>query len=421
MHIVQDIASYKISFRSASPMDQVSDNQHYQPTLAMDVHEPVANGLESVQFDVWQNVLLPMLSIPDIFQLCAVSKSMQRLLLNEYTFRRLCVLRYQLSPHLDESYYIRAAKFLFIADKVARRCDPDCTDYFCGNDLLLDYKGNAIVKLLSLALNPPAMVGPVPRRTDADLLHPLVTEITLNAGHVSECFPSLSTDMIVERCTPLYTEVPIRSRRYRIEDITTLLLEVCGSVEHYQQAIINSLQDDMPRLEFYLPYVDDSCRFQELAKGLHSLAKSDARICSHLGLYVDASERRKHLTCAWSFNPYVDRALPSGYNISDPVLLTNEWLRDVEELEVSHSVFALLVMGRLRTSQVDDYFTAMIEHEDALTLTPLPECSCPDRHDPYLRLGYFLLSSSQGQQNRKEWTKVDLVDAMMRYAREQCD
>eukprot|EP00117_Sycon_ciliatum_P027297 scpid94291/ scgid22213/ len=227
--------------------EQVSENKPCRPTVAMDGHGSEANGLEAVHFDVWQDILLTMLSIEDVFQLCAVSKSMQELLLNEYTFRRLCMQRYQLSPHLDVSY-IGTAKILFIADKVASMCCPEDDDYYRNNERLLDFKGDAIVPLLSLALNPPDTVGLTPRWTNAHLLHPLVKEIDLVEHDALHYFPSIPEGMLLERCTPIYS-----NPSFQIEDITTLLLEICGSVEQYQEAIINSLQKDMPRLEFYLP------------------------------------------------------------------------------------------------------------------------------------------------------------------------
>ena len=53
-------------------------------------HESVNYGLDSVLFDVWDTNILPLLSIPDIFQLCGVNSDVSRLLFNEPTFKRLC-------------------------------------------------------------------------------------------------------------------------------------------------------------------------------------------------------------------------------------------------------------------------------------------------------------------------------------------
>eukprot|EP00117_Sycon_ciliatum_P049939 scpid104686/ scgid35329/ len=88
----------------------------------------------------------------------------------------------------------------------------------------------------------------------------------------------------------------------------------------------------------------------------------------------------------------------------------------IGELATNHSVVSLLILGRLRTSQVDDYFTAITEHEDVLRR--LPQSRSPDRHNLYRGFGTFLLSSSQGLKYQKEWTKVELVDAMVRYGNE---
>ena len=61
--------------------------------------EPVENELDCVLEDVWIDVLLPMLSIRDIFQLCAVNGRIRDLLLKECTFRRLC----QVSSNVQSS------------------------------------------------------------------------------------------------------------------------------------------------------------------------------------------------------------------------------------------------------------------------------------------------------------------------------
>ena len=54
--------------------------------------ELVDHGLESVIYDVWDTSILPFLSVPDIFQLCGVSKKVRRLLFNEWTFKRVCLV-----------------------------------------------------------------------------------------------------------------------------------------------------------------------------------------------------------------------------------------------------------------------------------------------------------------------------------------
>ena len=52
--------------------------------------ESIKHGLDSVVFDIWQASILPMLSIPDIFQLCGTTRKLRLLLFDEYTFKRLC-------------------------------------------------------------------------------------------------------------------------------------------------------------------------------------------------------------------------------------------------------------------------------------------------------------------------------------------
>ncbi|XP_065194045.1 uncharacterized protein LOC135825237 [Sycon ciliatum] len=384
----------------------------------MDAHESGVNGLESVQFDVWQDILLPMLSIQDIFQLCAVSKSMQRLLLNEYTFRRLCLHRYQLSPYLDVPY-IRIAKSLHIADQAASMFDS-------GDESSLDYldcltfncRRRSTVQLLCLALKPFPIFSRIPSCKKSGLLYPPFKNATLFPEDASEDLPTISPIMIRESCTTVDPLKPFEGRMYLIGDIANLLFETCGSLEHYQEAIINCLEEDMSLLLECLPYVHQSWRLVELAKGLLSLAKSDAKICSYLGL--DGPDLGAYLSSVWTYNPYLCWCLLENQDdildYFDPVILTNQWVKKVANLGSNHSVVNLLIIGRLRTSQVDDYFTAIIEHEDLVTHWPQPRR--PNRHDLYLGLGSFLLSSSQGQQYRKEWTKEELLDAMMRYGYE---
>ncbi|XP_065193252.1 uncharacterized protein LOC135824441 [Sycon ciliatum] len=384
----------------------------------MDVHESVANGLECVKFDVWQDILLPMLSIQDIFQLCGVSKSMQRLLLNEYTFRRLCVQRYLLSPHLKVPY-VRVAKIMFIAHKalsIAYTGDKRIVDETANTFELM---AKTFVRILSLALKPPAFVGLKLSWTNAALFYPLGewNTCSLYPHQASEVFPKISS---MDRCTSINPERPFGSRKYRLKDVTDLFLEDCGSLEQYQEAIITHLDEDTQELEEYLPSANRSSRLVGLAKGLHSCARIETRICSYLEL--DRFNLPAFFPLAWTYmyNPYLQWAVGHDFNHkshpSNPVLATAAWIGMFSKVTINHSVVTLLIRGELRTSQVDDYFTAMMEYEDRLRC--LPQSRRPNRRDLYLGLGTFLLSSSQGQQYHKEWTKVELVEAMVRHGNE---
>eukprot|EP00117_Sycon_ciliatum_P049396 scpid102794/ scgid35018/ len=77
--------------------------------------DSVQNGLESIPFDVWQERLLPMLSIRDVYRVCGVTRKIREMLYNEYTFKRLCEHRYQLCPRVGVQY-IQRAKDFYIAD-----------------------------------------------------------------------------------------------------------------------------------------------------------------------------------------------------------------------------------------------------------------------------------------------------------------
>ncbi|XP_065193605.1 uncharacterized protein LOC135824817 [Sycon ciliatum] len=382
----------------------------------MDVPESVANGLESVKFDVWQDILLTMLSIQDIFQLCGVSKSMQRLLLNEYTFRRLCVQRYHLSPHLKVPY-IRVAKIMFIAHKVASIAfNVDERIFNTDNTFKLMVK--MFVRILSLALKPFAFASLRPSWTNAALLYPLVEGSSLYSLAASLFLPNISSNKLLNRCTPINPERPVGRTKYRLKDVTDVLLEDCGSLEQYQEAIITNLDEDIHKLEEYMPSANRSSRLVGLANGLHSLATIETRICSYLEF--DRFNHSAFFPLAWTYNPYLQWAFVHDINhkldTSNPVIVTDEWIDMFSEVTINHSVLTLLITRKLRTSQADDYFTAMIEYEDGLRC--LPQSRRPNRHDLYLGLGDFLLSSSQGQQNHIEWTKAELVEAMVRYGNE---
>lgn len=63
--------------------------------------DSVQNGLESIPFDVWQERLLPMLSIRDVYRVCGVTRKIREMLYNEYTFKRLCeVSAYAICAHI---------------------------------------------------------------------------------------------------------------------------------------------------------------------------------------------------------------------------------------------------------------------------------------------------------------------------------
>ena len=82
--------------------------------------EPVENELDCVLEDVWIEVLLPLLSIRDIFQLCAVNRRIRELLLKECTFRRLC----QVSSNVQDSCVRVFGEIWFQVESVSSKAYP---------------------------------------------------------------------------------------------------------------------------------------------------------------------------------------------------------------------------------------------------------------------------------------------------------
>eukprot|EP00117_Sycon_ciliatum_P005367 scpid98286/ scgid0218/ len=92
--------AYRLQHASASdnghmctaPAASGTASSRHEPEDHCQLVDPVSveYGLDSVLFDVWQATLLPMLSVADIFQLSGTSRRLREMLLNEYTFKRIC-------------------------------------------------------------------------------------------------------------------------------------------------------------------------------------------------------------------------------------------------------------------------------------------------------------------------------------------
>eukprot|EP00117_Sycon_ciliatum_P004988 scpid97676/ scgid9122/ len=197
--------------------------------------EPVLN---SVLFDVWEAAVLPLLSLADIFQLCGVTRHVRDLLHNETIFRRLCQNRYQISPNLKLSY-ITVAKHLCIATRVSRiRVSKPGTGHYCvlDNDdphrhnQVFNQKLRMIVQLSSLELISPKAHAII--RYSPPQSKPLTETLWLSSEATSSYLPNLPTSLIEEKCRAG------EGARYRLADVTSLLLEICGSHELYQTCIL---------------------------------------------------------------------------------------------------------------------------------------------------------------------------------------
>eukprot|EP00117_Sycon_ciliatum_P007652 scpid68978/ scgid10671/ len=382
--------------------------------------EPVENELDCVLEDVWIEVLLPLLSIRDIFQLCAVNRRIRDLLLNECTFRRLCQQRYQLSPSLNSSY-ISAAKTLYISMSVVSVDTNLLWDIcwfsprdFCCEGLLSStsrfhihlHRSQLLVQLSSLALTLHETSGHAIHWNKAGLLlhHQELTARNVNALLPAE-MKSVSGGTL--------------------ENVTKLLHKRFDSHERYQQALLDRLEQDVQKLLPHLYLVYRCSRFMELAHCFHSAVARDPTMYSTIvrdtsyGTVIPQPLR----TCTWTHHQdlhwksvYEFRSTPE---IDIHVLGTRNWISVAAQLSHDHSVMKLLITGDLRTSQMNDYFEAVTEYNSIWK--DLPVSTRYSRAVMHNELGAFLLSSTSASDSRKEYTKMELVNAMVMLGKKLVD
>eukprot|EP00117_Sycon_ciliatum_P047901 scpid49569/ scgid34175/ len=382
--------------------------------------EPVENELDCVLEDVWIEVLLPLLSIRDIFQLCAVNRRIRDLLLNECTFRRLCQQRYQLSPSLNSSY-ISAAKTLYISMSVVSVDTNLLWDIcwfsprdFCCEGLLSStsrfhihlHRSQLLVQLSSLALTLHETSGHAIHWNKAGLLlhHQELTARNVNALLPAE-MKSVSGGTL--------------------ENVTKLLHKRFDSHERYQQALLDRLEQDVQKLLPHLPMAYRYSRLIELAHCFHSAVARDPTMYSTIvrdtsyGTVIPQPLR----TCTWTHHQdlhwksvYEFRSTPE---IDIHVLGTRNWISVAAQLSHDHSVMKLLITGDLRTSQMNDYFEAVTEYNSIWK--DLPVSTRYSRAVMHNELGAFLLSSTSASDSRKEYTKMELVNAMVMLGKKLVD
>eukprot|EP00117_Sycon_ciliatum_P043900 scpid49739/ scgid31731/ len=382
--------------------------------------EPVENELDCVLEDVWIEVLLPLLSIRDIFQLCAVNRRIRDLLLNECTFRRLCQQRYQLSPSLNSSY-ISAAKTLYISMSVVSVDTNLLWDIcwfsprdFCCEGLLSStsrfhihlHRSQLLVQLSSLALTLHETSGHAIHWNKAGLLlhHQELTARNVNALLPAE-MKSVSGGTL--------------------ENVTKLLHKRFDSHERYQQALLDRLEQDVQKLLPHLPMAYRYSRLIELAHCFHSAVARDPTMYSTIvrdtsyGTVIPQPLR----TCTWTHHQdlhwksvYEFRSTPE---IDIHVLGTRNWISVAAQLSHDHSVMKLLITGDLRTSQMNDYFEAVTEYNSIWK--DLPVSTRYSRAVMHNELGAFLLSSTSASDSRKEYTKMELVNAMVMFGKNLAD
>ncbi|XP_065194056.1 uncharacterized protein LOC135825245 [Sycon ciliatum] len=377
--------------------------------------ELVTHGLNSVIFDVWEAAVLPFLSLVDIFQLCGVTRHVRNLLHTENTFRRLCQNRYQISPNLKLSF-ILVAKHLSIATRVSsihrskNGADHhwtvpvvDCYDPH-HHAWVFNQKLRTMVQLASLELMSPNSNTLI--RCSPPLVKPLIKELWLPSKNTSSFLLNLPTSLIEEKCR--LGERTMHS----LNDATSLLLKICGSHEEYQTCILKKMEQDSPRIESCLPYANRSGKLVELAKCFECVARRDPTLLSSLKCENLVPTLPQHITTRWIYNPYDYILIKNDKSdfLSDDVLATQNWIDFTVKLAECHSVLKLLIRGRLRVWQFEDYFAAVMEYDELWH--SLPHSSRPSQEVLYRDLGSYLLSTiPMSQELRKE----ELLNAM-----EQC-
>eukprot|EP00117_Sycon_ciliatum_P032696 scpid61551/ scgid25298/ len=382
--------------------------------------EPVENELDCVLEDVWIEVLLPLLSIRDIFQLCAVNRRIRDLLLNEPTFRRLCQQRYQLSPSVNTSY-INAAKTLYVSISVVG-LDSNllwgiywvAPIDFGGEGLLSGQfqwhlslnRPRPLVQLSSLALTVHKTSGLATQWNRAGLF---VHRQELTAEEVSAWLPTQMKSVLGGT----------------IENVTKLLHERFDSHERYQQALLDSLKQGIPKLLPHLPMAYRYSRLRELAHCLHSIVARDPTMTSRIQQIICNLPSRPVQTSTWAHQQALyDLHWKPVYELGSAapaagMLWTRIFIDAIAQLSGDYSVIRLLITGKLRTSQTNDYFNAVTEYNNIWK--DLPESTRPSLAVIHHKLGTFLLSSTTASDSRKEFTKMELVNAMVMLGKKLVD
>ena len=196
-----------------------------------------------------------------------------------------------------------------------------------------------------------------------------------------------------------------------------------GSKKTRQGVIINSMEPLVSRMTKYIPvpYVNRSRRLEKIAHSLHNLAQKDRTLLSALELedlnafpLIDDDDE-------WtdSYNPYkyyhCDINYCDNYDLGEDMDKSRTLVDMAAKLSEKHSVLKLLMMGRLKTLNPENYFMALNEYEEfwkslAKSIRPSREILCSG-------LGSHLLSSISGSPDQKLWMKPELVNAMKNYGK----
>eukprot|EP00117_Sycon_ciliatum_P043903 scpid91917/ scgid31733/ len=295
---------------------------------------------------------------------------------------------------------------MYIATRVASLYDTERHFFMKGvivrhNPDVYKLKVRLLGRLSSLALRLPEKVNTPPSWTSTGQLISLAQEHCLLAEKACTYLPNLSPTLIKQRCnvqTGFYATV------YRLQDVVNLSFESCSSIEQYQRGIITDLEKDVSEMVPYLSSANRSSRLVGIAKGFYNTAKRDAIVVSLLtdGWYT--ASLIQSLANSWTYNPFYHFLINYGNSDIPDTFASKQWISATALLATRHSVINLMIKGSLRTEQVEDYFTAMLEYTKIWK--NLPTSSRPRRDDLYSGLGTYILGSSPASDLQRMMSSV---------------
>ncbi|XP_065177085.1 uncharacterized protein LOC135806818 [Sycon ciliatum] len=255
--------------------------------------------LDTIHFDVWRSVLLLMLSVRDIIRLCQVSRHFHGLLMNEETFKWLCVRRYDLSPnvHMNISYKT-ICRILYTAVSVAhwKRVTWDSLTTVYTTYVFPGHKRYNLQRLLYCL---PVFSGIMQQQEQPD--EPYVFHLPgfnadpnfVTGNDAKTMFLNLTEKHLVQG----YTGPSGTARYFRIYTISSLKemeLARYGSVETYQAALLKNLFEKTPKLEKYLVYHHRYERLCRVADYIFKGGRQTLELYIFCGI-VDRKMKRENL------------------------------------------------------------------------------------------------------------------------------
>ena len=270
-------------------------------------------------------------------------------------------------------------------------------------------RNSMFVQLCSLALMPTTGRAQTIMRYSLPLSKPLIRMLCLPSKATSSYLPNLSISMIEKQC-----RVSGQQAKYRLEDATNLLLEMCGSYEEYQTCILKKTGKGYSGDCIILEIFESLLQASWACKMLWNRFKKRSRIA----LIPKMWESDTNTSSAHYYS--VELQLIRLYKKSRKVtvtsammfLATHTWIEFTEQLAEHHSVLKLFIKGSPRLSQLEDYFVAVMAYDELWY--SLPQSIRPSRDVLYRDLGIYLLSTLPRSQCEMKLTKEELLNAMER-------